>query len=137
MTKQKDQIKKYNIIIAVLSVAVVVLGGLFVYASTKTKTRTEEQYLAVYDYLMHVYPGMVCDQPGWKTEDKAAGKNYVCTEKSYGISKDGDPYVSFIQEEYDGATHEKTGNDNNLTIYFERGDEKSTFGFGEALGYDD
>jgi len=150
-TKNKqDRTRIYIGVIIILAVAVVGLLGGLIFTATRTAARTyeEKEYLAVYEHLMSRYPEMKCvaeddvnitavqDEDGkylGVVQDEDIPDTRTCTMTGYGVSKDGDPYVSYAQQTYDPKTHEKKGEEEHLTVYFQHYNGH----YADALGYDD
>lgn len=139
MAKTKNQSKKPGkdhyesgktlaCLIIVLTVLVAGLTGGLIYAITQMKTAEEREYLAVYEHLMEHYPERKCEIEN-KSQDIAAkekGEEFLdvrtCVTTDYGISKDGDPYVSYVQYISNPKTHERK-DEKKFTLYFQhRGD---------------
>lgn len=126
-------------LIIVLTILVAGLTGGLIYAVAHMKTAEEKEYLVVYEHLMQRYPELKCadgDRAAMvraeEGEEEPSKYNHVCVMTDYGISKDGDPYVSYVQYKYDKNTHEKIDEGTEITLYFQYRND----GYAEALGYD-
>ena len=128
MKKQKNKKSqtKYPCIIIVLCVAIACLIGGVIYCGTNMKSYEEREYLDVYEHLLSSYVFRSCDE-------LMGNDAYVCQIDSYGVSKDGDPYVKFKATEYNTEGHEPTGKVQMGTIYF---DHMGPNEYGEAMTYE-
>lgn len=139
-TKSKtDRTKIYIGVIVALAVVIAGLVGGLAYAVARMSFYDESKYLAVYEHLMQRYPELKCSDEDKSAmlraeegEEEPSDYNRVCVMTGYGISKDGDPYVSYTQYKYDKNTHEKIDEGTKLTLYFQH----HNGGYAEALGYD-
>lgn len=134
-------------LIIVLTILVAGLTGGLIYAVAHMKTAEDKEYLAVYEHLMQRYPELRCTMEdalydpdselgdtvyaGMK-RDKSIQEAHTCVMTDYGVSKDGDPYVSYIRYSYNPETHEQKGEGEKLTLYFQHSDDH----YAEALGHD-
>lgn len=90
---------------------------------------------------MHRYPELKCESESREQitvvqddggeyigvlKDEELPNTRACTMTGYGISKDGDPYVSYTRRTYDPKTHEQKGEVQHYNGYY-----------AEALGYDE
>lgn len=139
---KRDLAKPYKIATIVLAaISVGLLGGL-IFAVTQTSE--EKEYLGVYEHLMQRYPELKCESGSREQitavqddngkyigmlKDEKLPDTRVCMMTDYGVSKDGDPYVSYVQRTYDPETHEQKSA-KNMTLYFQHYNGH----YAEALG---
>lgn len=148
---KKDSTKAYKgAIIALAVVSVGLIGGL-IYAITQIPSYEEREYLDLYGYLMERYPEARCEsmnqtrkiaildendeshQPA--LDNKWDEEYYACMTTGYGVSKDGDPYVSYSVIVTDPRTHEFIREEKD-TVYFQHRHD-GVNGYSEALGHDE
>jgi hypothetical protein len=125
--KMKEHLIGFKNVTIVLSLIIAVLTAGLVMCASNLKTHHEKEYLALYETLMKDEAEHRCPKP----EDRE-GFNYVCEMTKYGVTADNNPYMSFVVYEYDANTHEKTGNERRLTLYYQH----QPTGYSEAIGYD-
>lgn len=128
MKKQKSNpTKPYKITIIILAIIIVGLLSGLIFTITQTKSSTEREYLALYEHLMTRYPEFKC-------KENTPTENYTCIMTDYGISRDGDPYVSYMQYTSDATTHKQKDEGTSITLYFQHPNQPGD-SYGEALGY--
>lgn len=139
--------KGYICTIAILALLSAGLLGALIATATQVMTGEEKEYLDVYEHLMSRYPEMKCDiednvnvtlvqdEDGeyvGVVKDEEVPDTRTCMMTGYGVSKDGDPYVSYTETRYNPKTHEQKGEPKNFTLYFQH----HNGGYAEALGED-
>ncbi len=122
-TKKQPEDKK---LIIILLISMLLLTGALIACIFNIKTSTDKEYLDVYEHLLRNYIIEKCPE--------AENYNTVCLMKEYGVSKDGDPYVTYIRQKYDQQTHEKINEEHIYTLYFQHRKD-AIDGYSEALSY--
>ena len=123
--KKTSTIKNCDKIILALVITVAILFCGLIWCGIHMKSGADKEYLSVYGHLMYRYPHLICQE---STEDT----NYVCEMTQYGVSQDGNPYVSYTVQAYDATTHQPKGEAENLTLYFQKRSD-AIKGYAEAL----
>ncbi|MBR1796035.1 hypothetical protein IJ765_02120 [Candidatus Saccharibacteria bacterium] len=131
--QKQDGYFKFGIALTILSIVTAGLGISTLYFATRAKTIDEQKYLDAYSYIMSQIASECSnirgrnhltinqDENGNKVsiEKTQATKFVNCDIDKYGISSDGDPYVSFNYRELDSDTGEVILNGHS-TLYFQR-----------------
>ena len=137
--KQDDHFK-FGIALTALSITTAGFGFGTLYFAVRAKTTEEQKYLDVYPYVMSRIASECSnirgqnqltinqDENGNKisVEKNQATKFVNCDIDKYGVSKDGDPYVSFNYRELNPETGEVVSNGHN-TIYFQHDTESGHY----------
>lgn len=143
--KKQDSHFQFGIALTALSITTAGLGiGMFYFAS-RAKTVEEQKYLDVYPYIMEQIASECSNVRGQNlltiNEDEDGNKVSIekiqtvkfvnCDIDTYGISKDGDPYVSYNYKELDPDTGE-VASSGHKTLYFQYDEKINTYA--SALG---
>lgn len=122
MKKQKNNYKKFNIILGVLMVAMAIA---LMYCSFNIKSVEDKEYLDLREHLLSRFISLNYQK-----------ENQICEMESYGLSKDREISVRFWCQNYDKNTDSLIGNKEYHTLYFQHPTttENTINGYAEALG---
>lgn len=143
---KKDDTWKFGVALTALAISTAGLGVGTLYGITHMKTAEEQKYLDLYPYLMRWtaeecsairggdYQYWITDENGNRKLIAGDSKNVNCWFDSYGISKDGDPYVSY-KYQYTDDSGVPTGEMKTSTLYYQYDAERDTYA--RAYAYED
>lgn len=128
-------------IVVMLAVVIALCIAELAYLTMQQKDYKEQEYLDVYPHLLERYVEYRCSEADTKrhANQEEAGEEVdtlatVCEMTDYGVSKDGDPYVTYTQYMSDTRTHEPVDASKEYTYYFQHRDHG---GYADALATPD
>ena len=123
MKKQKSN--NYKTATIILGCLLVITLGALIYCGINMKSASDKEYLNLQDHLLNRFVELNYEK-----------ENQVCQMESHDLSKDQEVAVKFWCQDYDKDTHEKIGNKQYHTLYFQHPQkiEGGETGYAEALG---
>jgi len=90
---------RFKILTIVFMFTTFLLGGVLLFSASRLKKPDEIKYLKLYPALLQSHVMSFCPRIYAEKDDSTVS---WCEAKDYGVSKDGDPFVIFEEQKYEG-----------------------------------